>query len=59
MSYYFGSVPQNIALIEKDNYALNTFVESGTYAGETALWAAQHFENVHTIEMQQDYFRMA
>jgi hypothetical protein len=59
MSYYFCSVPKNIALMMKDKYDLDTFVETGTYIGKTAEWASKHFDNVHTIEMNEQYYSIA
>jgi hypothetical protein len=34
----------------RDAFRIEVFVEGGTYHGDTALWAAQHFSTVHTIE---------
>lgn len=43
-------VPENQALRIRDAMGLNWFVETGTYKGATARWAAAHFGNVITIE---------
>lgn len=59
MSYYFRTIPKNIALILKEKYLLDIFVETGTYVGETSEWAASHFLQVHTIEQLQDYYLTA
>lgn len=59
MSYYFSSVPKNIALMMKDRYSLDTFIETGTYIGTTTDWAANHFKRVHTIENFEAYYRVA
>lgn len=59
MSYYFHTVPKNIALMMKDKYSLNTFVETGTYTGVTAKWAADRFFQVHTVESQKEYYDIA
>lgn len=59
MSYYFCSIPQNIALMTKDKYAIDTFVETGTYIGKTSQWAAKHFNHVYTIESLDKYFEIA
>lgn len=35
------------------------FVETGTYRGDTAIWAASHFDRVVTIEYSQELYRQA
>ena len=47
-----AGIPEELTLYLKGKYSINTFVETGTYLGHTAQWAAQHFET-HTIEMSE------
>jgi hypothetical protein len=55
---HFG-VPESLALFLKDRLRLDTFVETGTYGGGTASWAARHFTAVHSIEASEKYWRDA
>lgn len=41
----------------KTHCGINTFVESGTYLGETAALAALCIDSVHTIEIMPDFYR--
>lgn len=45
--YFPAEMAINLSKIAK----ANTFVETGTYYGETSKWASSHFEEVHTIEL--------
>jgi hypothetical protein len=45
----FG-IPQPLALRLRDRLGLKFFVETGTFKGDTADWAARHFERVWTVE---------
>ena len=40
----------DLALALRDHFKLKYFVETGTWKGGTATWAADHFERVFTIE---------
>ena len=42
--------PESIVLLLRDTLNVNTFVESGTFKGRTAVWAAKNFDRVITIE---------
>jgi hypothetical protein len=42
--------PEGLMLQLKERYNVDDFIETGTYYGRTAVWAAAHFENVITIE---------
>jgi hypothetical protein len=38
---------------------LRTFVETGTFLGDTALWASTRFDRVVTIELSENLYRQA
>ena len=47
--------PEDLILALQQRLALGDFVESGTYRGDTAAWAAAHFARVTTIELSPAY----
>lgn len=53
------SIPQPLvsALISKLN--VPNFVETGTYMGNTSIWAASFFKNVYTIEISPEFSKAA
>lgn len=55
------SFPQveHFALELRDRLGLRSFIETGTYLGTTACWAAQHFEAVATIEVNEEFYERA
>lgn len=55
---HFG-MPQQLALFLKEKLDLRTLVETGTYGGGTAAWAARHFARVYSIEASEKYWREA
>jgi len=52
-------VPENIVLLLKDTLHVNSFIETGTFKGHTAAWAARHFEKVITIENSRKFYMEA
>jgi hypothetical protein len=51
----FG-IPRQLALLLRDRLALKLFVETGTFRGETAEWAAGQFAKVWTVEADAALF---
>jgi len=52
-----SGIPSEITLeLAKLNHAA-IFVETGTFQGETARWAADHFESVFTVERAESIYR--
>lgn len=47
---YYG-IHKPVALKMRDKYNLEIFVETGTWHGDSAIWAAAHFSKVYTIEL--------
>lgn len=51
--------PSELMLRLRAEYELKEFIETGTYYGNTAVWAAAHFEYVTTIEYSREIFEEA
>jgi len=51
--------PTTIISKLRKTYGVRTFVETGTYTGDTANWASQEFEKVITIEISESLYRKA
>ena len=51
--------PTGLILALKRQLGIDEFVETGTYRGDTAAWAAEHFGRVATIELSPDYHAAA
>lgn len=49
-------IPKNLVLSLKDKYNVKNFIETGTYQGQTSLWASNHFEKVLTIEASKKMY---
>jgi hypothetical protein len=52
-------VPEEYALLLRDEFGIRCFVETGTFYGRTAKWAAKRFERVVTIELSEPLYRHA
>jgi hypothetical protein len=48
--------PADLVLRFKAEYGLRAFVETGTYYGKTAFWAASHFDRVITVECSKKLY---
>ena len=57
-SVHFG-VPEELILFLKRKFELEDFVETGTFQGGSAAWAARHFKRVFTIEANEPLWRAA
>ncbi|MEN9446893.1 MAG: hypothetical protein RJA25_182 [Bacteroidota bacterium] len=45
------SIPKELVLNLLNDYKIKNFVETGTFKGNSSIWAAHHFEKVYTIEI--------
>jgi hypothetical protein len=55
---HYGIHPE-IADALRMKYGLRTFVETGTWKGDSALWASEKFDKVITIEIIEEYYQEA
>ena len=51
--------PTGLILALKRQLGIDDFVETGTYRGDTAAWAAEHFARVATVELSPEYHAAA
>ena len=49
--------PVDLMLELASEFSINFFVETGTYEGTTAIWAAEHFQKILTVEFSEHFFR--
>jgi hypothetical protein len=49
-------VPTELVSQLATQFAVKNFVETGTYYGDTAIWASKNFENVLTIEYSKELY---
>ncbi|MEO6682253.1 MAG: class I SAM-dependent methyltransferase [Ginsengibacter sp.] len=54
MGYVSFSLPKEIVLEFKNEAKFQNFIETGTYKGGSSYWAARHFDNVYTIEIDPE-----
>lgn len=55
---HFG-VPKDLVSRLKDAYNLKVFIETGTFLGDTARWASEHFKRVITVEVSEVMYQKA
>lgn len=53
------SIPQALVSAFTDNLNIPNFVETGTYKGNSAIWAASNFDKVYTIEISPELSKYA
>ena len=51
--------PEDIVFFLQNIAGINSFIETGTYFGDTTSWASKHFSNVISIELSEKYFSLA
>jgi hypothetical protein len=49
--------PSDLIMILKQRYGISELYETGTYYGDTTVWAARHFAKVVTIECSTEIYR--
>lgn len=49
--------PAGLILELSSAFSIKNFVETGTYEGNTAVWASKHFQKIFTIEFSQTFYR--
>jgi hypothetical protein len=51
------AIPKDLVMLLRERFHIEDFVETGTYLGDTAAWAASHFPRVTTIELSEPIYR--
>ncbi len=53
------SISQELILAIQKEFRYKNFIETGTYLGNTAIWASEHFETIYTIEIDHEISQKA
>lgn len=53
------SISRELLLAIQKEFQYNNFIETGTYLGSTAIWAADYFEKIYTIEIDHEISQRA
>ncbi len=56
MGLIYSGVPKELTLSLRDKKGIKVFVETGTYMGETTVWASEHFKKVYSIEAAESIY---
>jgi hypothetical protein len=59
MGSVYRGIPKTLAAFMQKEYGLSVFIETGTYMASTALWAADIFKEVYTIELSDVFYQRA
>lgn len=59
MGLVYMGPPHDLALRLRFALGIGHFIETGTFEGRTAAWAAEHFERVTTIEYSRSLYATA
>lgn len=59
MGLITAGIPKEYVLALQKEFGIKCFVETGTFKGGTAKWAAQWFEQVITIELSEAWYERA
>src|ERR1039458_3236152 len=59
MGLYQMGPPASLILALQRRLGIQDFIETGTFHGDTAAWAAGHFVRVTTIELSPTYHAVA
>lgn len=53
------SIPKELVLAIIKALDIPNFIETGTFKGNTAIWASEHFKQVYTIEIVESFSKEA
>ena len=52
-------IPKDVVTSILNMIDCNVFIETGTYRGQTSIWASNHFKEIHTIEFSKEIHAIA
>jgi len=55
-NFVYRGIPQELVLAIRDHFQITDFIETGTYMGDTAKWAAKYFDRVITFEASSEVY---
>jgi hypothetical protein len=56
-NYFIRTAPHDLIITLKISGTLDTFIETGSYLGETAYWAEKNFKSVLSFEASSEYYK--